>query len=154
VDDLKSHGCFYLKETEKYQKLPVLKFNTMRGDTLNTSDIINNHYSCVFVFFHPDCSHCREEINDIMTTCITNNKIKWIFITTASPIDTEPFFSTISPLLPNNVYIISEDDYPQAHILFDVSSPPAVFIFNTNGRLCWHRKGEIQKGLIASIVNR
>lgn len=145
---------FYLKETKNYQRIPLLEFRTLPGDSIKISNFVESHSPCVFVFFHPECSHCRDEMDDIMSTCLTNEEFKWFFITTASPSDIELMLDLNLQDLPNNVFFISEEDNPQSHIIFDISSPPAVFLYNEKGMLKWHRKGEMPKGLVSSIINK
>jgi len=145
---------FYLRDTKNYQKIPQLEFRTLQDDSIKISNFVESHSPCAFVFFHPECSHCRDEMDDIMSTCVTKGEFQWFFITTASPSDIELMLGLNLQNLPNNVFFISEEDYPQAHVIFDVSSPPAVFIYNEKGMLKWHRKGEMPKGIVSSVINK
>ena len=123
-------AIMYLKETKKYKQIPLLELAPLQGEVIKTAKILEEHHPCAFVFFHPACPHCIDEMHDIVEACRTNEKYKWFFITTASSTEAERFFSNFSQQLPNKIYIIAEEDYPQAHLLFDVSSPPAVFRLN------------------------
>ena len=144
--------AYYLKETKDYLSIPSLEMQTIEGDLISTADIKDSKTPCAFVFFHPECSFCREEIDDIMSTCVSNHEYKWFFVTTASPIDAKIMFLQYDKNMCEKVYVVSEEDYPRIHLIYDVTSPPAIFLYNSKGRLYWHRKGELPKGTIASII--
>lgn len=147
-------ALFYYKDTNAYYNLPVLEFKTINGNTIETKDFINDNIPCAILFFHPDCSFCENEIKEVLASCVKGSNYEWLMITVASKDQAELYFHSFNIDIARNIHIISEEESLQAYRIYDVSSPPAIFIYNSNGKLIWHRKGETKSGEIAKINNK
>ena len=129
-------------QTERpYRTIPGICALTMTGDSVNCNTILESGKKTAILFFNPECATCKNEINEIIENQKQFRNIQWVFITIAQKKELEQFVIDYPVLSIPNSYLLRED-FPKYHMLFEVSSPPALFIYNERGKLIAAEKGE------------
>ena len=141
-----------IQALEPYRIMPEICALDMFGDSINCKNILNPEMKTAILFFSPDCNSCRNEINDILQFRNEFRDIQWVFITVAQYEDLDCFLNEYPIHLLPDAYLLRED-YPINHMLFNVSVPPALFVYDKKGTLIAKHKGEILIQSIAKDLN-
>ena len=128
--------------------MPEINALDMFGDSINCKNILNPGMNTAIFFFSPECDACRKEINDILQFRNDFRNTQWLFITIAQYEELDRFLNQYPIHLLSGAFLLRED-YPINHMLFNVSVPPALFVYDKKGKLITMHKGEI---LIQSII--
>lgn len=92
------------------------------------------------LFFHPECEYCRKELEGILARHSECRDIQWLFLTLAAAEEVETFLMEYPLESIPDAYILRED-WPDNHKLFGVKGPPALFIYDENGKLMARHMG-------------
>lgn len=122
--------------------IPEINALTVPGDSLRVNDYLDPTKRTVVMFFHSDCEFCQKEIGGIIERNGECRDVQWIFITIAQPEELEPFLNEYPIESIPGAFLLRED-FPDMHILFDVSAPPALFIYDEHGKLMKMHGGAI-----------
>ena len=131
--------------------LPELSGLTISGDSLIFKEVIDTTKRTSILFFGPDCEFCRKEIEGIIERNGECRDVQWIFITIAQPEELELFLNEYPIESIPDAFLLRED-FPEMHIRFDVSAPPALFIYDEHGNLMkMHRGATSIKTIVAEL---
>lgn len=134
-----------------FRAMPEIKALTISGDSLKTNDVLDTTKRTAILFYSPDCEFCQKEIEGIIDRKEELNNIQWIFITIAQPEELNTFLKEY-PIESIQDAILLREDFPEMHIRFDVSSPPALFIYDEYGNLMkMHRGATSIKTIVAEL---
>lgn len=131
-----------IQKREPYRIMPEICALDVFGDSINCNSMLNPEKKTAILFFSPECNACRKEINDIVTFQSEFQDIQWVFITIAQYEELHSFVKECPISSLPDAFLLRED-YPTNHLLFDVSTPPALFVYNEKGKLIAMRRGEI-----------
>jgi thiol-disulfide isomerase/thioredoxin len=141
-------------QTERpYRTLPEICALTMTGDSVNCNTILESGKKTAILFFNPECEACKNEMREIIKNQKYFLNVQWLFITIAQAEDVESFIKDYPVQSIPDSYLFRED-YPKSHMLFDVSAPPALFVYNEKGKLIVADKGENSIQKIARKLKR
>ena len=136
--------CFALsRHNAKYasiKQLPKLKALTLYGDTLDVYECMDTTKRTALFFFHPECEYCRKELEGILARHSECRNVQWLFITLAPAEEVETFLMEYPLESIPDAYVLRED-WPDNHKLFGVKGPPALFIYDENGKLMVRHMG-------------
>lgn len=131
--------------------LPEVKALTVSGDSLKFRDVCDTTKRTSILFFGPDCEFCQKEIEGIIERNGECRDVQWIFITIAQPEELEPFLKEYPIESIPSAFLLRED-FPEMHIRFDVSAPPALFIYDEQGNLMkMHRGATSIRTIVAEL---
>lgn len=128
-------------ESKKIQIMPQIDLYAIDGEKFSLRNLKPLKNTAI-LFFSPDCEFCQKEINDILANASSLTGIIWIFVTLSSREDLEEFLR-VCPIgsIPNARICIEE--CPQLFTELDVTAPPSLFIYNTDGKLEHHKYGAV-----------
>lgn len=148
----------YFIELEKIDKLPFYEIPNFEIPEYNSDTIFlsshNNVKKTVVLFFSPDCGFCEEEINGIIKSGYSSDKVRWIFITNPMCKDDIQFFLDRVPIYNIRGSIILVDSSLRYHSLFCVSAPPATFIYNERGKLEYYTGQSVSPQVLIKQLNK
>lgn len=94
------------------------------------------------MFFSHDCEFCRKEIEGIVDNAYKMLNVSWVFVTPSPVEDVNVFLGEY--YLDKLPYVkICCLNTPDLFVKFDVSAPPALFIYDENGELMKYQKGAV-----------
>lgn len=130
-------------EQMEYSKLPnisLIEYN--KNVTYNLFDftLLNK---TVVMFISPDCSHCEKEIGDIISYKEEFKDVRWLFITQSILKDELKSFLYKYPIMSIPNAVILMEDWSKYYTMFEVSAPPAIFVYNKKGELINSERGEV-----------
>lgn len=136
---------------EPFRIMPEINALTVSGDSLRVNDYLDPTKRTSILFFGPDCEFCQKEIEGILERNGECRAVQWIFITIAQPEELEPFLKEYPIESIPNAFLLRED-FPEMHIKFDVSAPPALFIYDEQGTLMkMHRGATSIRTIVAEL---
>ena len=125
-----------------YRLMPEIRALTISGDSLKVYEALNKTKRTSILFFGPDCEFCQKEIEGILKRNGECRDVQWVFITIAQPEELKPFLNEYPIESTPNAFLLRED-FPEMHIKFGVSAPPALFIYDEHGKLMKMHGGAI-----------
>lgn len=137
-----SHPINHTEEEGVVQKLPDISLQSYDGGMFQSKEINTLTNRTVIIFFSPDCSLCEKEIAEIISIKDSFKKdVRWIFITQSILKDELYSFLMRYPVksIPNSVILL--EDWPKYHNMFEVSGPPAMFVYDKNEKLIHSVRG-------------
>lgn len=128
-------------EMARIERIPNLALATIDGEVLSLSELTSGQKTAI-LFFSPDCEFCKKEIDGIIAERNTLSCIQWVFVTISSYEDLSSFLTKFQlNIIPGAKICIEE--YPELHMALGVTSPPSLFIYDTNGKLEHYRRGAV-----------
>jgi len=124
---------------EKIMTLPAFSFPDLSGRIINSDSISEG--PVLIVKFHPECEHCRYEINEILSSPITKTGTKIFLITNAGKGKTAEYISGFNFNEVHNLYILIDTAGVFGEI-FGRDMVPSNFIYNRNLELVTALYGE------------
>lgn len=125
---------------DPYRCLPNIYALNMTGDSINCNERLAPNKKTAVLFFNPECDECKDEINSILLYQKELRNVQWVFITIAQVEELEIFINDYPiHLLPYSFLL--REDFPRNHLLFGVSVPPVLFIYDDKGKLINVHKG-------------
>lgn len=132
------------KKDDYYQieQLPEIVCYTLSGDKFVYSEWLTASRKTAIVFFHPECEFCRRELKGIYEHQQELLNIQWLFLTLA-PTEVVENYLIECPLdnIPN-AFVVREN-WPDTYEKFSVKGPPALFIYDEQGKLIKRHLGAI-----------
>lgn len=128
------------QKMDPYRLMPEINALTVFGDSLRVNDYLDPTKRTVIMFFHSDCEFCQKEIEGIIERNGECRDVQWVFITIAQPEELEPFLKEYPIESIPNAFLLRED-FPEMHIKFDVTAPPALFIYDEHKKLMRMHRG-------------
>lgn len=124
---------------EKIMTLPAFSFPDLSGRIINSGSISEG--PILIVKFHPECEHCRYEINEILSSPITKTGTKILLITNAGKEKTAEYISGFNVNEVHNLNILIDTAGVFGEI-FGRDMVPSNFIYNRNLELVTALYGE------------
>ncbi len=134
---LKKHN----DEIIKIEKIPDICLITIEGKEISLTEL-NPERKTAIMFFSHDCEFCRKEVEGIIANRDSFDGITWVFVT-LSPREELDLFLHEYPLdlIPEAKVCI--EDWPDLFIALDVTAPPSLFIYDSEGNLENHKRGAV-----------
>lgn len=109
----------------------------------------SNSSPLVLMFFSPDCEFCQKEIEGIIANVREFQGVRWLFVTISEVDD----FLIDYPIdaIPNASICIDVDGSLMR--TFDVTAPPAIFVYDEMGALIGFRRGAVPINTILQWLN-
>lgn len=133
------------KHKSKYariQQLPQIQAFTICGDNFDVAEPLSPSKRTALLFFHPECEYCKKELEGILARHSECRDVQWLFLTLAPAEEVESFLIEYPLESIPDAYVLRED-WPDNHKLFGVKAPPALFIYDENGKLMARHMGAI-----------
>jgi hypothetical protein len=111
-----------------------------------------NDQASVIFFFHPDCEHCSYEAGAIKKELAAFGEAQLIWISTADTVSVRQFAEAQQLIGLPNVHWMS-DTARVFDQVFGASSVPSVWIYNAQGQLTKHYKGETKPAALLKYLN-
>lgn len=129
------------------RNMPKIELNRLQGGKFILSEKDEMSRTVLF-FFSPDCFFCEDEISEIISCKDEFMDVRWLFITQAILKDDLNSFLKRFPIMsiPNAVILL--EDWPKYHSMFEVSGPPAMFVYDKKGNLINSVRGAVDIDLI------
>lgn len=119
------------------EKLPDFEIFSINGDTF-TNDDVQNENSSLFIYFNPECSHCKTtfEALDLRSEKIKDADVTIYPVSANTSEKTEIFFQEVAPQLYalNNIKVLRDDDFKFADLFF-VGGYPTSYLYDKNKKL-------------------
>lgn len=131
------------KHKSKYagvKQLPQIQVFTICGNNFDVAEHLNSSKRIALLFFHPECEYCRKEVEGILARHSECRDVQWLFLTLAPAEEVETFLMEYPLESIPDAYVLRED-WPDNHKLFGVKGPPALFIYDENGKLMVRHMG-------------
>lgn len=131
------------KHKSKYagiQQFPQIQALTIFGDYIDVTEHLSPSKRTALLFFHPECEYCRKEVEGIMARHSECRDVQWLFLTLAPAEEVEMFLLEYPLESIPDAYVLRED-WPDNHKMFGVKGPPALFIYDENGKLMARHMG-------------
>ena len=121
-------------KVEGIRQLPEIRALTIYGDSFDVSEFLDSSKRTALMFFHPECEYCQIELGGIMEHWQECRNVQWLFLTLA-PEDEAQAFLQIFPLDSIPYAYVLRENWPDTYRLYQVKGPPALFIYDENGKL-------------------
>lgn len=133
---IKEHNC----KIDGIRQLPEINVLTIYREEFASKELLDSTKRTALLFFHPECEFCQKELEGILANHSECRNVQWLFITLA-PVDIVEDFLVEYPLesIPDS-YVLCED-WPDTYKLFGVKGPPALFVYDENGKLMKRHMG-------------
>lgn len=139
---------FMVNDSNSRQFLPDISLKSYDGRMFLSKEIEPLTDRTVVIFFSPDCTLCEKEIGEIISCKDSFKDVRWLFITQEILKDELNSFLMNYPIMsiPNAVILL--EDWPKYHTMFEVSGPPALFVYDKNGELIHSVRGSVSINII------
>ncbi len=134
-------------EAQSAQRPPKLPFAA-----LGSFQYPPNDQASVIFFFHPECEHCSYEAVAIQKELTAFGQAQLIWISTADTASVRQFAQDQKLAGLPNVHWMS-DTARVFDQVFGASSVPSVWIYNAQGQLTKHYKGETKPAALLKYLN-
>jgi len=128
-------------ELDKIESIPNINLTTIDGEGFCLSENTQCRHTAI-LFFSTDCEFCRKEIEGIINARETLSGVNWIFVTISVFEELDSFMHEYPLFKIENAKICIEE-YPELHMALDVSSPPSLFIYDSNGHIEYYKRGAV-----------
>ena len=122
--------------------MPEIKTLSIQGNDFVSTEYLNPAKRTVLLFFHPECEYCQKELEGILANYSVCRNVQWLFITLAPTDEVEAFLVDYPLELIPNAYVLRED-WPDTYRRFGVKGPPALFIYDEDGKLMKRHMGAV-----------
>lgn len=129
--------------------LPEFTLPTIDGEILNTANFGSG--PLLIVYFHPECEHCRSEIESLLGSTLLESYVKLIMISYAGPDIIRSFIREIEVNSEAKTWIVSDTTLLFSD-LFGTDIIPSSYIYNEDLRLVKCFKGETSLGGILKYL--
>lgn len=141
-------GFFFYKALRKHneklkkiERIPVFTLVTIGGEEFSLTEQKRGRRTAL-LFFSPDCEYCRKEIEGIVANRDSFEKTDWVFITLAPEGDLHEFLLEY-PLESIPGAKVVREEWPELYLALDVTAPPTLFIYDSDGRLDHYSRGAV-----------
>lgn len=143
---LSRHGN-NITESEQILHIPNIELNIYNGGFYSLSNYPTKRKTIV-LFFSPECDLCENELQSIIENKEFFINVRWIFITQSIFVDELSTFLTRCPIknIENSNILI--ENHLKYHSLYEVTGPPAMFVYDDEGQLIHSVRGSVGIDLI------
>lgn len=134
-------------QTEKISILPDFELTSYDGNIYSLKNQ-KKKYRTIVLFFSPDCELCEKEINDIILNKELFKEVRWLFITQSILANEMRNFLTLYPLSEIDNSVILLENWPKYNTMYEVSGPPAMFVYDREGKLIHSARGAVSIDVI------
>lgn len=134
---LKKHN----KELAKIERIPEVALTTINGEEVLLAESKPGWRTAILFFSH-DCEFCRKEIEGIIVFKDTFLNTNWIFVT-MSPREELDYFLMEFPLENIDGAKVCVENFPELAMALHVTSPPSLFIYNSDGYIEHYKRGVV-----------
>lgn len=131
-----------ITESEQILQIPNIELELYHGGFYSLSNYSTKRKTIV-LFFSPDCELCEKEINDIILNKELFKDVRWLFITQSILANEMRNFLTLYPLSEIENSVILLENWPKYHTMYDITGPPAMFVYDDKGRLIHSVRGSV-----------
>ena len=124
---------------ERLSALPDFSLPDMKGKIFSTSDLKKG--PVLLVRFHPECEHCRYELNEIFRSGLADNGVMVLLVSSASENDVAAFLSQFDTGKSDRIITMTDTSYVLADI-FSKNVIPSSYIYDTDLKLVKALYGE------------
>lgn len=125
----------------KIAHVPDVALITVDEHEFNLSELRSGR-KMALLFFSPDCEFCKKELKGILSQKGKFDGVDWVFVTIA-PIEELMSFLSEYPLGSILGAKVCLEDSPELFMIFDVTSPPSIFIYDADGNLENYKRGAV-----------
>lgn len=129
------------EKAEKIERIPEITLVTIDGVEFPLAERKRGRRAAL-LFFSPDCEYCRKEIEGIVANRDSFEKTDWVFITLAPEGDLHEFLLEY-PLESVPGAKVVREEWPELFLALDVTAPPTLFIYDSDGRLEHFSRGAV-----------
>jgi peroxiredoxin len=119
------------------ETVPDFEIFTLEDGTFTNDDVQNKNYS-LFIYFNPECSHCKTTFKalELKSEEIKAADVSLYPVSANTSEKTEIFFKTLAPQLfaLENMTVLRDDDYKFADKFF-VGGYPTSYLYDKNKKL-------------------
>ena len=139
------------EKAEKIEHIPDTSLVTIDGEEFSLTEMRHGQKTAL-LFFSPDCEFCQKEIEGIIANKDSFPNVRWVFVTLSTLEELDDFLSEY-PLesIPDAKVCIT--DGPQLYIALDVTAPPTLFIYGSDGHLEHYSRGAVSINTILEWIN-
>src|SRR5690606_10111055 len=117
---------------ERIRMLPELVVTDINGATFKTTSLSSG--PLLITFFHPECDHCRYELNSLLSEDWTNCSLNMLLVSYAGTSEIRSFIRQTRILDTTHIHIIPDPEFKLTD-LFGAKIIPANFIYNDSLQL-------------------
>jgi peroxiredoxin len=143
---------FQKKEQQKtlvqsqIQTVPDFAIPDLAGTPVNLKEIVANSPS-LLIYFNSTCEICQLELNSIAKRIAEFDSYRLIFVTVQPPEEVADFIKELGISNRESVHFLIDAEMKVAGH-FGVKGVPALFIYDSKGRLLVNYTGPVKVGLI------
>lgn len=128
-------------ERTKIERIPEIILTTIDGEEFSLAEM-NPGRKVAILFFSPDCEFCRKEVEGIIASKDSFVGVEWVFVTIA-PHEELDIFLQEYPLNAIEDTKICIEEFPELFLALDVTAPPSIFIYNSDGHIEHYKRGAV-----------
>lgn len=143
------------KKIEEYSKLPSVSIKTLKGEIINSKNIVNDKKPTLLIFWATCCAPCKKELSTISKVYADWKNETGVNIVAVS-VDLPRYAGGVASFVSNqnwdfDVYLDVERNLMDK---MNASSTPHSFLINKEGEIVWNKQGFIsgdEKNIIKRI---
>ena len=130
------------QKKEYYNDIPAFQLPDINGNVITEADLQKN-IPVLFLFFHPDCSLCREEMEQIQLHHNAFSVYQIVFFSPVPAIEIIAFLDEIHFSLRSNMFFLVDEDENLTKQM-EVKTSPSSYIYNGQGQLIKRFDGPVK----------
>lgn len=134
--------------SDKISSLPHFIFNTLNGESFNSDEILTG--PLLLIRFHPECDHCKYEIEEI--TRLPGSDLKVLLISDANTENVINFMKQFDIRNKSNIIPLIDSEN-KLNEIFGMGIIPSNFIYNSNLKLVKVLSGEHKTETLLKYLN-
>lgn len=131
------------------QTLPDFSFSTLDGRVFKSESIKSG--PVLVAYYHPECEHCRYEINELFNNLKEIPDTKILLISFAQKDSIVAFIGDRINHIDKNVFLLIDDSLKFSNY-FLTSAIPSTFVYDKELRLRRMFKGEVKPEAIINLL--
>lgn len=122
-------------------QIPDITLTTLDGTDFSLAKL-KPERKVAILFFSPECEFCKKEMEGILNSRDNYSGIDWVFVTISSFEELDSFLVDypIDTIDDARICIV---DSPDLLIALDITSPPSLFIYDSDGHLEYSKHGAV-----------
>lgn len=128
-------------KSARIERIPNITLTAFDGIEFSLEKLKPERKTAI-LFFSPDCEFCKKELEGILNSSDNYYGIDWVFVTISSPEELDSFLIDypIDTIDDSKICIVES---PDLLIALDVTSPPSLFIYDSDGHLEHSKHGAV-----------
>jgi protein-disulfide isomerase len=127
---------------ENYGIMPSFQLTDLQGKLI-TKDSLKADTSTLFLFFDPECEHCKEEFEQINDYRDFLSDCQMVFVSTLPEKTIAEFLQQIDFQILENMFVLRDKNAELAGKM-DIKSIPSVLIYNKDRQLVKRYAGQVK----------